>query len=162
MGKKGVMPHRGLRTSLYSVISALLPLRQAPGIPELAGRSGVLDLECPEGSGGKPRHLVDCLFEVPISHIHCSAQQIFMPCTEVGISSGSKSPIIFVLSCGVSGPLTRELLNSSSLALFLLPVSLAAPSRRVDELQLFPHRGGTKSCLPASRPTIISRAHLRP
>lgn len=32
-----------------------------------------------------------------------------------------QSPVVSVLSCGMSGPLTRELLNSSSLPSFLAP-----------------------------------------
>ena len=121
--------------------------------------------ECLRGSRGRPPTWPGSP-KVPASHVHCSPQQIFMPCTEVGISSGSESPIIFLLSCGVSGPLTKELLNSSFLVLFPHPLLPGSPSparsQLVTESQLLADTGDTKSSLPASRPTIISRAHLRP
>lgn len=75
-------------------------------------------------AGRNKTHWKRCRLEIPkrsggwglpwlTSHMLWSEQQIFMPLTEDGISSGSKSPMIFSLSCSVSGPLTRELLNSS-------------------------------------------------
>lgn len=77
---------------------------QVLGVTKLTGK-GVGWKYQREGRGGACPWLT--------SHMLWSEQQIFMPFTEDGISSGSKSPMIFILSCSMSGPLTRELLNSS-------------------------------------------------
>lgn len=131
--------------------------------PAARGRVYKWAYKCPKGGRGRPKHLTDRPPEVPTSHIHRSAQQIFMPCTEVGISSGSKSPIIFILSHGVSGPLTGELLNPSSLAL----PSPCLLHRQLDpdllmSLSFSPtHEALNLACLPPDPPSFpkLTSAH---
>lgn len=72
------------KTSLCNISSALLYLG---GVPVTQNELGEVEsgLDSVQEKWREAQHLADCLPMSP-PHTHFSAQQIFMPCMEVGIS----------------------------------------------------------------------------